>query len=176
MDKDVLVAYATKHGGTAEIAAHISEILHQHGLNAETRDLANSLRPDGYAAVVLGSAVYFGQWRKEAIRFLEDNEQTLSAMPVWLFASGPTGEGDPVELMEGWEIPGGLRPLVERLQPVDSTVFHGTIEPDSLNFLERFTIKNVKSPVGDFRDWDAITEWAEGIAEALEKRPSEQSA
>jgi hypothetical protein len=28
-------------------------------------------------------------------------------------------------------------------------------------------IDNIKSPVGDFRDWDAVTPWAVAIAEAL---------
>jgi hypothetical protein len=29
-------------------------------------------------------------------------------------------------------------------------------------------LKNVKAPVGDFRDWEAIASWAEGIAEELQ--------
>jgi hypothetical protein len=28
-------------------------------------------------------------------------------------------------------------------------------------------IKNVKAPLGDFRDWQAITAWATAIADAL---------
>ncbi len=36
-----------------------------------------------------------------------------------------------------------------------------------LNFMEKWMFQNVKSAVGDFRDWDAITAWALGIAEAL---------
>ncbi len=35
---------------------------------------------------------------------------------------------------------------------------------NKLNFFERWIIKKVKAPVGDFRDWEAITEWANRIA------------
>jgi hypothetical protein len=33
-------------------------------------------------------------------------------------------------------------------------------------------IKGVKAPVGDFRDWEAISAWAVGIANALTKENS----
>jgi menaquinone-dependent protoporphyrinogen oxidase len=35
MDKQVLVAYATKHGATAEIAEKIGQVLRQAGLQAD---------------------------------------------------------------------------------------------------------------------------------------------
>jgi hypothetical protein len=31
-------------------------------------------------------------------------------------------------------------------------------------------IKNVKAPQGDFRDWDAITFWAQAIADELNEK------
>jgi len=33
-------------------------------------------------------------------------------------------------------------------------------------------LKNVKAPVGDFRDWEAITSWAADIADALKEAVS----
>jgi len=36
-----------------------------------------------------------------------------------------------------------------------------------MNLIEKWMIKNVKAPVGDFRDWDAITAWASAISDAL---------
>jgi ribosomal protein S18 acetylase RimI-like enzyme len=38
---------------------------------------------------------------------------------------------------------------------------------EKMNRIERWMIKNVKAPLGDFRDWDAITAWATNIADAL---------
>ena len=100
MNEKVLVAYGSKHGSTAEIAEAIGEAMVEAGLDVEVLSADEVSDLDGYGAVVLGSAVYAGMWQKEAVRFLEANEAALTARPVWIFSSGPTGEGDPVELYE----------------------------------------------------------------------------
>ena len=169
MDKQVLVAYATKYGATAEIAEKIGEALRQAGLPADVLPVASVGDLNAYEGVVLGSAVYMGQWRKEAARFLQANETALAGKLVWLFSSGPTGEGDPVELVQGWQLPGKLRPIADRIGARDIAVFHGAVDVAKLNFFERWILKNVKSPIGDFRDWEAIRSWTMGIAEALKK-------
>ena len=165
----VLVAYGTKYGATAEIAEKIGEVLRQEGLEADVvrADRAGDL--SSYRAVVLGSAVYIGRWRKEAAKFLEDKEAALAEKPVWLFSSGPTDEGDPVELMQGWRFPGKLQPIADRIGPRDMAIFHGVADPDKMNFIERWMLKNVGASTGDFRDWEAITSWAKAIAEELQK-------
>jgi menaquinone-dependent protoporphyrinogen oxidase len=114
-----------------------------------------------------GSAVYIGQWRKDAARFLRTNEEVLAGQWVWLFSTGPTGVGDPVELMNGWRFQASLQPIADRIKPKGITVFHGTLEMKKMNFFERWIIKRVKAPVGDFRDWNAITAWARNIAAVL---------
>lgn len=167
METGILVAYASKYGATAEIAEKIGEVLRQAGLSVDVRPADQVSDVSGYRAVVLGSAVYIGRWRKQAANFLKAHEQALAKRPVWLFSSGPTGEGDPVELLKGWRIPGGLQPVADRVQPRDIAVFHGAVFPEKLNFIQRWMIKNVKAPAGDFRDWDAVTAWAEGIAAEL---------
>jgi len=169
MNGKVLVAYASKYGATAEIAEKIGEVLRQAGLQADVLSVerVGDLAP--YGAIVLGSAVYMGQWRKEAVAFLETNEPALAARPVWLFSSGPTGEGDPVKLLQGWRLPTAQQPLAERLKPRDIAVFHGRLDAKKLSLAEKLVIKGVKAPSGDFRDWEAITAWATGIAAEVAK-------
>ena len=75
----------------------------------------------------MGSAVYIGKWRKEAVKFLQANEKMLAERQVWLFSSGPTGEGDPVELTKGWRFPKALQPIADRIRPRDIAVFHGDV-------------------------------------------------
>lgn len=164
----VLVAHSSKYGATAEIAEKIGQVLEQAGLQVDVLSADRISDPSAYQAVVLGSAVYIGRWRKEAVRFLKANEQILAGKSVWLFSSGPTGEGDPVELVQGWRFPGSLQPSIDKVQPRDIAVFHGAVDVDKLNFLERWMLKNVKSPTGDFRDWEAITAWAAAIADELQ--------
>jgi menaquinone-dependent protoporphyrinogen oxidase len=169
MEKEVLVAYATKHGATEEIAVKIGEVLRQEGLETTIVVADRAGDPGAYQAVILGSAVYIGQWRKEAAKFLEANEAALTGKPVWIFSSGPTGEGDPVELMQGWRFPGKLQPIADRIGVRDIAAFHGALDANKLNFVEKFMIKNVKAPLGDFRDWDAVTAWATAIAGELKE-------
>lgn len=167
MVKQVLIAYATKYGATGEIAEKIGQTLRQVGLSSEVLPAEGVSDLNSYDAVVLGSAVYMGKWRKEAVNFLQANEDALAELPVWLFSSGPAGEGDPVELLDGWRFPEAQQHIADRIQPRDTAVFHGSVDMEKLNFIEKGMIKTVKSPVGDFRDWDAIASWAAAIADEL---------
>jgi menaquinone-dependent protoporphyrinogen oxidase len=167
MQTYVLVAYASKYGATREIAERICQVLNASGLVADAEPIHEIRDLTPYTAVVLGSAIYAGQWMGEAIAFLKEHELLLARRPVWFFSSGPTGEGDPVELLKGWRFPEAHKALSERIQPRDTTVFHGALQMNRLNFAEKLIVKGVKAPVGDFRDWQAVTTWAERIAEAL---------
>jgi menaquinone-dependent protoporphyrinogen oxidase len=168
----VLVTYATKHGATAEIAEKIGEILTAEGLQTDVLPVKQARDLAPYTAVILGSAVYVGRWRKEAVKFLEDHEEALAERDVWLFSSGPTGEGDPVELLQGWQFPEGQQEVADRIQPHEIVVFHGELDVEDLNFIEKRMIKMVQAPTGDFRDWAGITAWATAVAEALKQAVS----
>jgi menaquinone-dependent protoporphyrinogen oxidase len=162
-----LVAFASKYGATAEIANKIGQVIRKAGIEVDVLpfDRVNNLSQ--YRAVVMGSASYIGQWRKEAVKFVTQNEKLLAERQVWVFSSGPTGEGDAKELVKGWIYPPKLKPVMERIHPVGTTVFHGMIDMKRINFLERFMINRVKAAGGDFRKWDRIDEWAAGIAKTL---------
>jgi menaquinone-dependent protoporphyrinogen oxidase len=163
----VLVAYATKYGATAGIAEKIGQILREAGLAVDVKRVDQAGDPVDYQAVVLGSAVYIGRWRKEAVKYLKANEKALAQRPVWIFNSGPLGEGNAAEQAGDLGFPKALRTIAERIKVRDIAVFFGAVDLDKLNPLERWMFKNVKSPIGDFRDWDAIAAWAAGIATAL---------
>ena len=170
MDNNILVTYASKYGATGEIAEKIGKVLRQAGLQADVFPVDGIRDLDPYQAVILGSALYIGKWQKEAAAFLQANERMLAVRPVWLFSSGPTGEGDPVELVEGLRLPEALQPVADRIQPCDIAVFHGYINPDKVNRIEKWAVKSlVKKPFGDYRNWDAITAWAGSIAQALKE-------
>jgi menaquinone-dependent protoporphyrinogen oxidase len=168
MDKNILVTYASKYGATKEIAEKIGTVLRQEGLQVDVLPVDGVRDLNGYATVILGSAVYIGKWQKEAVMFLQTHETSLIERQVWLFSSGPTGEGDPVALVEGLRLPADLQLVADRIQPREVAVFHGHIDPDKINFIEKWAIKSlVKKPFGDFRDWDLIISWANMIANAL---------
>ena len=169
MESRVLVAYGTKRSATAEIAERIGQVLRDADMSADVRsaDEVDDLVP--YDAVVLGSAVYMGRWRRDAARLLRRNEEALAERPVWLFSSGPTEEGDPVELTEGWRFPEKLQPIADRIGVREIVVFHGVMKEEDLGPIERGMINKIGAPYGDYRDWEAIAAWARGIAEELNR-------
>lgn len=168
MNRHILVTYASKYGATKEIAEKIGQVLRRTGLQVDVLPVKGVHDLTSYRAVILGCAVYIGKWLKEASEFLKVNEKSLAERPLWLFSSGPTGDGDAVALLGGWQLPSDQQPIIDRIQPHNIAVFHGYIDPDKVNFIEKWSIQNVvKKPFGDFRDWDAITSWATSIADTL---------
>lgn len=165
----IVVVYASKHGGTMEIAERIGEQLENEGFQVTVSAVDRVGDISQYQAVILGSAVYIGQWQRKAVKFVKKHSRELADRKVWIFSSGPTGEGNPIELLDGWTLPKKLKPLIEEIEPEDITVFHGVLSREKLGGLARFMIDKVESPVGDYRNWQMITAWAEQIASKLKK-------
>lgn len=159
----ILVAYASKHGSTEGIAEHIARRLTERGLTVEVREAEKVVDLGVPDAVILGSAVYAGSWMKEASEFARRFVDTLSAVPVWLFSSGPLGE----KVEDEEEQPRQLAELRESVRPRGHEMFFGALDRAQLSFGERMIAKAVKAPEGDFRDWDAIAAWADAIASEL---------
>ncbi|MDB5059115.1 MAG: protoporphyrinogen oxidase [Chloroflexi bacterium] len=159
---NILIAVASRHGSTREIADMIAQELRDSGHAVEVHNADEVRDVERYDAAVVGSAVYMGSWLAEARRFVEQNRTTLLSVPVWLFSSGPLGEdpqppGDPAHLDE----------LMQATKARDHRVFVGKLNKSNLGFGERLAVKMVKAPEGDFRDHEAICGWAREIALAL---------
>lgn len=167
----VLVAYASKHGSTEEIARFIADRLREQGHEARATPVQKASELSGVQAVVLGSAIYVGSWMKEAMEFVERHLSTLQSLPVWLFSVGPLG----TEVQDEEEQPKQLGELRNELRPKDHQLFFGVLDRDKLGFGERMMVKAVKAPEGDFRNWDEIGAWADAIAEELGSESRERS-
>ncbi len=163
----VLVAVASKHGSTREIASAIVDELHNSAIDADLRDVAEVGAIRGYDAVILGSSVYMGNWLPEAQNFPAHHRAALSKLPVWLFSSGPVGEQDP----QPHDDPKRLSPTLNGVEAHDHKVFVGKLDPKGLGFGERIAAKWAQVPYGDFRDWDDIRRWARQIATELSAAP-----
>lgn len=159
----ILIAYASRHGSSREIAAAIAEELRNAGHEVDLEGAASVTSLDGYGAIVAGSAVYVGKWLAAATSFVEQFKEPLGTMPVWLFSSGPLGDETPHPPGD----PEGIQELVAELGARDHQVFVGKLDKGSLGLGERLITRMVKAPEGDFRDWEAIRGWAQAIARAL---------
>jgi len=167
----VLVTYASKYGSTGAIAEAIGRSLREEGLTVDVERCKDVKDLAPYTAVVMGSAVYVGRWRREAADLLRQGEAQLARVPVWLFSSGPTGEGEAGELLKGWRFPSALQSVADRIGPRDIAVFHGALDRSRLNPFDAFIVRNVKAPLGDFRDLDAVAAWARSIGAELQQEP-----
>ena len=182
----VQVVYASRHGGTAGIADRIAEVLRTEGADAVIADAGDRPDPSGFDAYVIGSGVQIGRWHREGIEFLERNQATLAARPVWLFSSGPLPGSsmtkdtqDRLTLALGPEEgPGsGGRKRIEVLSaaihPREHRVFYGAFNPhDPSKSMQERLVRLMPAakrllPTGDFREWDAIEGWAREIAVQL---------
>ena len=159
----VLVAYASKHGSTQGIAQRIAEQLRQLGIQAEARPLDEVWDPGSYEALVIGSAIYYGSWMKEATEWVHRNQAVLARRPVWLFSVGPLG----TEVKDAEQQPKEMAEFQQAIGPREQRVFFGALDHQRLSFAERMVVKAVRAPEGDFRDWEAIDAWAANIARNL---------
>jgi len=158
-----LVAYASRHGATREIAEAIAAALREAGVDADLASFDDDPQPGGYDAFVLGSAVYMGRWLESARAFAEANGPQLAHAATWIFSSGPVGDPPrPAEdaAVQIVEVAAAVRPREHRL-------FGGRLERRRLGLGERAMAAAFGVQDGDFRDWDEIGAWARSIAAAL---------
>ncbi len=160
----VLVAVASKHGATQEIADAIGAGLHTRGIEATVAPIADVESLAGVDAVVLGSAVYAGRWMGQARHAVKKHSDELRERPVWLFSSGPTGDDDDADQVK--EAFDGTA-FVEQTGARSHTIFSGELDEAKLGFLERKMIHAVHAPTGDFRDWDAVDAFTADVAQQL---------
>jgi len=161
----VLVAHASKHGATAEIAVEIAEVLRAKGIEVDVVRAARVRSLEPYRAVVLGSAVYVRAWRPDAIRLLRRPE--LRELDVWLFSSGPVGE-----IAEGSEefaraaSPERVLRIADEIHAHEHVVFGGMVADDR-GFIRKRMARGMPYERRDMRDWFEVDRWAQSIAAAL---------
>jgi len=164
MKDEILVAYATRHESTREIASAIADVLRQARLPIQFEPVSAVGDLRGFRAAVLGCTVYSGGWFPGAEEFLEAHVRELSGMPVWLFASGlmeapPTGSQA--------ELPEALVHAVERIAPRDVALFAGSLQPLHVGTGLRVLSRLTRVRFSDHRDWVAIERWAASIRDEL---------
>jgi menaquinone-dependent protoporphyrinogen oxidase len=157
----VLVAYATRHESTAEIAAAIAAELIAAGCVATLDEARTVDRLDGFDAAVIGSALYLGRWDDAALELLRRERATLAAIPTWLFSSGPVGVGSATARPERLPQPEDVADLADEIG-AHATTFGGRVDPDDDGLEAR--IMASAGLAGDWRDFGRIRAWARGIA------------
>jgi menaquinone-dependent protoporphyrinogen oxidase len=163
----VLVSAASRYGATAEIAQAIGQALSEQGLTVAVIPPGDVDSLDGYDAVIIGSAVYMGHWLDPAKELVNRFRDALADRLVWLFSSGPVGKPSSKLARSMDQDPADLPGMVEATGARDHRRFAGKLDRKHLSLPQRASLLVFRGLNGDFRDWAAIRQWAEGIARQL---------
>ncbi len=151
-----LVAYASKHGSTEEVARAIGVVVRDAGHHVDVRDAEAVTDVEPYDAVILGAPLYIGRWHAGARTFLRRHRTALEERPLAVFALGPLTLGETQIADSRKQLLSALAHL--EVSPDLVTIFGGAVDPAKLHFpLNRM-------PKTDARDWSEIEAWASDVA------------
>ncbi|TAK13835.1 MAG: flavodoxin [Anaerolineae bacterium] len=159
-DARVLVAYATYAGSTMEVAAAIGEELGVRGYRVDVKPVSEVTRWNNYQAVVIGSAVQYGDWLPEAIEFVRANQQVLKSTRVALFSVHILNlEDDPTSRAARLAYLDRVRPSI---QAEAEEFFAGRFDQrGAVRLLPKLIAW--ATPEFDLLDWSKIRAWAQTI-------------
>jgi menaquinone-dependent protoporphyrinogen oxidase len=164
----VLVTYGTWAGSTAGVAEWIAEGLRQTGADVTLVPAGEAPGPEGYDAVVIGSAIRAGMWNRAAKRYVKKHSDSLAELPTAFFSVGLTVTEEEDDAYErSREFTEKMLEQVPDVQAADIGVFAGAFDPSKLGGLVGFAMRNADVPVGDYRDEGEVTEWARELPTKL---------
>lgn len=157
----VLVAFASKRGGTAGLASMISDALTEAGCEAIVQPARDVRSLAGVDAVIVAGPLYAHRWHRDAGRFVRRNTAALRNMPVWLVSSGPLDDS-----AEKREIPPTpqVRKLASRVGARGHVTFGGRLDPGAKGFPASAM---AKTKAGDWRDPAHVRRWVAAITSEL---------
>lgn len=151
-----VVLTASKHGSTREIAARLEQVLQRSGEPVLVESIEHSAtRLPESTRMVVGIPVYMQKLLPAGVSFLEEHAASVEGRELFIFVSG----GSP-------HLDEKLRNDLQQFTPHQVAYFRGSINASKLNLAEKALLKVVKSPLnGDWRDWDAIDDWARKLVD-----------
>jgi menaquinone-dependent protoporphyrinogen oxidase len=176
MKSEVLIAYCTRSGSTAEVAQSIGKAMKEAGLAVQVKSIAEVESIPAGTAVVLGTALYIGHFPKEFHQFATRLEAELAKVRPWIFVLGPT-EKERKHFAAAEEQARKELGKHPSLRPADMRILGGKFDPSNLvlpfpmSLIMKLPANPMrKLPASDIRDWEWIHRWAEAIAEEITER------
>jgi menaquinone-dependent protoporphyrinogen oxidase len=170
----VLVAYDTGSGSTDEVADFIGDILSQDGYIVEIKNIKEELDLTSYDSIVIGSAIRYDKWMSNARKFVKNNQEILSKIPVaFFFTCLVLSKKTDKTIRQAKEYSDKLYDIAPQVKPISVGGFAGVLDYNKISLVPRLFLKlyliilRVKEKIrveeGDYRDWDAISSWAKSI-------------
>lgn len=158
---NILVAYASRCGSTAEIAEALGRDLQSRGYRPEIVPVAKVSDVSAYQAVLLGSAVRAGNWLPEATGFVRQHRREIQNAPNAFFTVHMRNLGDDEKSRNGRLA--YLNPVRELVRPDIEVFFAGRMDFNRLSFGERLLCRVMGAKSCDLRNWPAIHAWGSRV-------------
>lgn len=174
----VLVAYATAHGSTGEMAEFIGRILRAYSLDTAVENVERVQSIDEYEVVILGSAVHAGMWLPQLSQFIQRFEHKLAEKHnfMWLACIRTLEANSREHILENYVYKPAIETLNIDIEEIG--VLAGKITQGSINGDERWLLATQYDGNAlpgkfdrDYRDWQHIASWAGNVAKILNTTP-----
>jgi menaquinone-dependent protoporphyrinogen oxidase len=178
----ILVAYASTHGHTGKVAAHVAAAARDAGATVELLDLAGlaHAEPTEYDAIVLGGSIHAGKHQRELVEWATAHNAALNALPSAFFTVCLTAAEDSVEsrdataeYIEHFVRASGWTPAI-------TATFAGALQYREYDFMTRLLVRLLMRSRGrptdanrdyEYTDWDAAADFGRACA-ALAAEPA----
>ena len=85
MPKQILIAYGSRYGSTAEIARAMAETFKKEGLEPQVLDLEQTKQKQwpsltSFDGLVIGSGIKIGRWTRQATKFLQTHADEIKTL------------------------------------------------------------------------------------------------
>ncbi|MHA2356675.1 MAG: flavodoxin domain-containing protein [Candidatus Thorarchaeota archaeon] len=172
----VLVAYDSESGSTGEVADFIGNILSENGNIVEVKTVRETVDLTSYDRIIIGSPIRYDKWMSDARKFVKNNQEILSKIPVaFFFTCLVLSKKSDKTARQAKEYSDKLYDIAPLVKPASVMEFEGFLDYSKLPFTSRMILRlylvvlRVKerdrsiAREGDYRDWHAIRSWVESI-------------
>ncbi|MHA2027651.1 MAG: flavodoxin domain-containing protein [Candidatus Thorarchaeota archaeon] len=172
----VLVAYDSETGSTGEVADFIGNVFSKNGDIVEIKNVRETVDLTSYDRIVIGSPIRYDKWMPNARKFVKNNQEILSNIPVAFFftcLAMTTKTDKTARQAKGYS--DKLYDIAPLVKPVSVGEIVGVLDYSKLSFFSRMILKlylvilrlregdRSIGKEGDYRDWHAIRSWVESI-------------
>jgi menaquinone-dependent protoporphyrinogen oxidase len=176
--KRVLVVFASSFGQTRKIAEGLALALRGRGCIVELGDAGQGVSglppPADYDAVVLGSRVQYGKHAPAIAAYVHAHRAALFDVVSAFFSVSMSASRREL----GSDPNGYVKKQLEELawEPRLTAAFGGALPYTKYGFILRFVMKQISKRAGhttdtsrdhEFTDWDAVSRFANAIADEL---------
>ena len=169
MTGHILVTYGSWAGSAVEVAEEIGQTMADGHAKVDILSVKEVKDLLPYDAVIVGSAIHASQLHPDVLTFIKKHKDSLVSKRTALFVVCLAMKDDDENSRE---IVSSYLDIVEELapgmMPVATGLFAGAMIYKKLPLALRLVVKVMKAEEGDYRDWDAIRDWARSVREMLD--------